>query len=248
MLATFAKLRSHLPTQFTALILSLVLTSTSYADKLSAYSIDYRSEYSVGWFSFDIDATKTLTQRSEHLWNPTFDAEASIASLKETSDFIYRDGMITPVNYTYRASGLIDEPDRTLHFVASTETVEDQEKKRTHTDQWQPGIQDNLTYIQSASLALAEGKTEFSFPVFEKTKTKWFRYQVLGEEDIKVKAGTFRAIKVKQLRKDKNREILVWFAKTDGYPLIRLRDKKKGKLRYQIQATKIRPLPTGNTP
>ena len=206
---------------------------------LTPYSVEYTSEYRIGWFSFDIDATRTLEQRSDNLWRVDFDAEASIASLRETSDFIYKDNQIIPVNYSYRASGMIDEPDRTLHFVADAESIEDLEKDRKRDDHWQEGIQDNLTYMLQASIEVAKGNTEFTLPVFEKSKTKPFRFRVVGKEEIKIKAGTFDAIKIEQVRDSKKREVYAWLADTPGYPLIRLRDKKDGKLRYQIQATKV---------
>ena len=90
-----------------------------------------------------------------------------------------------------------------------------------------------------ASIELANGKTEFEFPVFEKKKSKTFKFKVIGEETVKTPAGSFLAIKVQQVRSSKKREIYAWFGKSEGYPLLKLRDKKDGKLRYQIQATKI---------
>jgi len=206
---------------------------------IAEYSVDYTSEYRVGWFSFDIEATRTLSRRSDQLWNLTFNAEASIASLNEISDFLIQGQQIVPVNYSYRSSGVIDEDDRTLHFMADSRTIEDTERNRVITDQWQDGIQDNLTYMLQAGFYLSQGLQEFSFPVFEKKKTKTFHFKVVGEETIKTKAGSFDAIKVQQVRKDKKREIYAWFAKVDGYPMIRLRDRKNGDLRYQIQATRL---------
>jgi len=41
------------------------------------------------------------------------------------------------------------------------------------------------------------------------------------------------------VRDSKKREVYAWLADAPGYPLIRLRDKKDGKLRYQIQATEV---------
>ena len=214
-------------------------TNLPNAPALTPYTVEYTSEYRIGWVSFDIDATRTLEQRSDNLWRVDFDAEASIASLRETSDFVYKDNQITPVNYSYRASGMIDEPDRTLHFVADTKSIEDLEKDRKRDDHWQEGIQDNLTYMLQASIEVAKGNTEFTLPVFEKSKTKPFRFRVVGKEEIKIKAGTFDAIKIEQVRDSKKREVYAWLADAPGYPLIRLRDKKDGKLRYQIQATEV---------
>lgn len=222
-----------------SLVFSVHADDSTPTDALTPFSIDYRSEYKVGWFSFDIDATRSLTKIDKTHWRMAFDAEASIATLKEYSDFTLVNDQITPTNYSYRSTGLIDEDDRTLHFVSDLKVVEDRESKKTITDQWRDGIQDNMTFMLQASIELAKGKQEFEFPVFEKKKSKTFRFKVIGEETVKTPAGSFKAIKVQQVRKSKKREIYAWFGQSEGYPLLKLRDKKNGKLRYQIQATKI---------
>lgn len=219
----------------------LFLSTAAMADNcpLTPYTIDYQSRYKFGWFGFDIEARRELSQLEDGRWKLDFSARASMANLQELSVFTCTDSLITPGDYLYRAGGVIDEDDRTLVFIPQNGVIRDQEKDKTYDDAWQDGIQDNLTYIQQASIALAQNKTEFSFPVFEKKKTKVFRFQVEGEETIEVPAGKFQAIKVRQLRDDKDREIYAWFAKQDGFPLIRLKDKDNGKEKYRIEATRL---------
>ncbi|MDF1762844.1 MAG: DUF3108 domain-containing protein [Oleibacter sp.] len=220
------------------------INQTTHADThtmLKPFTIDYSSQYKLGWFSIDIDATRQLSQQSDGTWTLDFNAEASVATVKENSQFkLSKDGKtIIPMEYRFRATGLISEDDRTLSFNAAQKTVKDKESDKFYDNSWQDGIQDNATYMLQASIALAEGKKEFSFPVFEKNKTKVFTYRVVSEDTVKIKAGTFDAYRVMQVRKDKDREIYAWFAKQDGFPMILLRDKKKGKLSYQIEASKL---------
>jgi len=218
--------------------MSKITTPASQA--LTPFKISYRSEWHLGWFSFDIKASRTLRKLDNNDWELAFNAEASIASLKEISQFSYIDGsIIVPKAYTYRATGLIDEDDRTLTFKAHDKTIFNGEKNKLYSDQWQDGIQDNITYMLQASIDLADGQTEFEYPVFEKKNTKSFRFKVVGEEMLKTPAGSYRAVKVEQLRKDKRRQILAWFAIDQHYALIRMTDKKDGKIRYQIDATKL---------
>lgn len=219
----------------------LLLSHTAMAADcaLTPYTIDYQSKYKFGWFSFDIEARRELSRQEDDRWKLDFNAEASMAKLREMSVFKCSDNQITPMDYLYRAGGLIDEDDRTLVFLETSQTIRDQEKDKAYTDDWEPGIQDNLTYIQQASIVLSQGLQEFTFPVFEKKKTKPFRFRVVGEESIKVPAGTFQAIKVRQIRDDKDREIYAWFAKQPGFPLIRLKDKDNGKEKYRIEATRL---------
>lgn len=226
----------------TLLTLAVTLSSaaeTSSSPQLTPYSVKYHSEYKLGWFSFDIDATKVLSRLANDRWSLSFDAEASIATLKEYSEFTYRDGHIVPADYRYRSTGMIAEPDRTLMFIEGPGVVKDLVSGKTITDQWQTGLQDNLTYMQQGSLELAAGNKEFVIPVFETRRTKEYNFKVIGREEIKVPAGKFNTIKVQQVRKDKRREIFAWFADQPGYPMIRLTDKDKGKLKYRIEATEL---------
>ncbi|CCU72665.1 DUF3108 domain-containing protein [Thalassolituus oleivorans] len=218
---------------------NVATTPTPVSQTLTPFKISYRSEWHVGWFSFDIDASRTLKKLDNGEWELVFDAEASVASLRETSQFTFVDGRILPNAYKYRASGLIDEDDRTLTFKANDQTVFSDEKNKLYTDQWQDDIQDNITYMLQASVDLASGQTEFEYPVFEKKNSKPFRFKVVGEEVLKTPAGKFRAVKVEQLRSDKRRQIFAWFAIDQHYALIRMTDKKDGKTRYQIDATKL---------
>lgn len=210
------------------------------AEPLQPFTINYRSKYKAGWFSFNVDAKRTLEQVSDNVWRLSFLAEASIATLKETSLFSLVDGQIVPIDYDYQSSGLIDDENRDLNFLVDSQTIRDNNKNQDIQGQWQDGIQDNLTYMLQASFFLAKQQTEFSLPVFEKKKTKMFAFQVVGEETIQLPAGTFKTLKVRQIRNDKNRKIHAWFAIQEGYPLIKLSDKKDGKERYRIEATNIK--------
>lgn len=208
--------------------------------KITPFTAKYKSEWKLGWFSVDIDAKRELKKIGDNRWQLVFEAETGAAKLKESSEFtLSPTKRLQPLDYKYRASGLFNEDDRTLSFHPNDNSVLDKEKNITHQSVWQNEIQDNLTYMLQAGLDLASGKTEFSYPVFEKNKSKDFRFKVIGEEQLKTKAGKLNTIKVQQIRKKKGREVYAWFAKDKNYLLVRLLDKKKGKKRYEINVTKI---------
>ena len=199
----------------------------------------YKSEWDVGWFSIDIKGTRTLKQLENGHWQLIFKADSSAAALKEVSRFEVTDGQIQPLEYEYQVSGLVTEPDRHLEFIPTQEIVRDHKKKRDHTNQWAPGIQDAQTYMLQASLDLTLHPTlPLSYPVFEKKKTKLFNFEIVGEEVIKTQIGKLNTVKIKQVRKD-SREVTVWLAKDHQYLLARLVDKKKGKTRYRIDLVGI---------
>lgn len=208
--------------------------------KIIPFTAKYKTEWKLGWFSVDIGAKRELKKIGNNRWKLVFEAETGTAKLKESSEFTFSStDRLQPLQYAYRASGLFNEDDRTLNFRPDNNSVLDKEKNVTHQNVWQTEIQDNLTYMIQAGLDLASGKTEFSYPVFEKNKSKDFHFKVIGEEQLKTKAGKLNTIKVQQIRKKKGREVYAWFAKDKNYLLVRLLDKKKGKKRYEINVTKI---------
>jgi len=223
-------------------LLMISFTSVSLAQDLpgiAPYTAEYHSEYQLGWFSFDIEATRRLTKLSDDRWSLSFTAEASIASLKEYSEFTFNNDLITPAEYRYRASGMVSDDDRTLLFVQGPGIIKDLESGKTINGEWQDGLQDNMTYMLQGSVELAKGAQSFSIPVFETRRTKKKEFRVVAREKIKVPAGEFEAIRIEQVRKNKDRELSAWFAVAPGYPMIRLSDKKNGKLRYRIEATSL---------
>jgi len=224
----------------TEILLAEESSSNSLAPEIIPFTANYTTEWKVGWFNIEIDATRRLKKVSDKRWQILFEAAAGAAKLRETSEFtLSEQSRIQPLNYQYRASGLFNEDDRTLRFLPSSKAVLDQEKSHTHQQVWQDEIQDNLTYMLQAGLDLAAGENSFEYPVFEKNKSKPFRFEVVGEETLITKAGKLKTVKVKQVRKKKGRDIYAWFAVDKNYLLVRLLDKKNGKKRYEINVTDI---------
>lgn len=246
-------LRDRLPS-ITGLLSALLITIAAHAEQepvpaevqpagtpaLHPFTARYTTEWSLGWFSIDINAVRTLRQLPGGHWQLTFEAETSGAGLTETSEFTFSDGQVIPQEYRYRATGLFNEADRTLIFAPALKLVRDLENNREYTKAWNDSVQDNLTYMLQAGLDLAQGATSLSYDVFEKNRSKAFEFEVIGEEPLKTAIGTLNTIKVKQVRRKNNRQIYAWFATDHHYQLVRLSDKKDGKTRYQIDITDLK--------
>lgn len=205
---------------------------------LTPYRAKYRSNYHWGFLSFRINGVRTLEQLGEHQWRLTFEAEASAASVKEESLFRYQDNQIFPEQYRYRASGLIQEDDRSLDFNHENEIVLDKERQKEYNDKWQPKLQDMLSYMQQVSIDLALGKTTLSYPVYDKTRVKTYGFEVLGEELLNTAIGKLKTIKVRQIRRG-DREILAWLAIDQDYLLVQMEDSEKGDLNYRIKLVSL---------
>lgn len=225
----------------TALLLLLIFFTNLSQAELKPFTASYTTQWKMGWFTIDIDAQRKLEKLNDHRWQMVFQAETSAAKLVEKSIFkLSAEQRIQPLDYQYRASGLFNEPDRTLSFLPQQHTIQDLENSLTYEAAWQEEIHDNLSYMLQAGLDLAAGHTEFTYPVFEKSKNKPFRFRVIGEEELKTPEGTLQTVKVQQIRRKKDREIFAWFAKDKNFLLVKLQDKKKGKTRYEIKIKSIK--------
>lgn len=205
---------------------------------LTPYRAKYRSNYHWGFLSFRINGVRTLEQLGEHQWRLTFEAEASAASVKEESLFRYQNNQIFPEQYRYRASGLIQEDDRSLDFDHEHEIVLDKERRKKYSDKWQPKLQDMLSYMQQVSIDLALGKTTLNYPVYDKTRVKTYGFEVLSEELLNTAIGKLNTIKVRQIRRG-DREILAWLAADKDFLLVQMEDSEKGDLNYRIKLVSL---------
>lgn len=200
---------------------------------LQPFKAKYTSRYDWGFFSFNIAAERTLEQREDGSWQMTFDAEASAASIQEQSVFALHNGIIQPQSYHYKGSGLIQEDDQDYRFDATQQQISAPLQAREFNDLWQDNLQDKLTYMLQISLDLANGQNELNYQVFEKNRVRSYEFVIVAEEPLKTRIGVLDTIKIKQLRDDR-REIYAWLAKDKDYLLVKLVDRKKGKIQYQI--------------
>jgi hypothetical protein len=199
---------------------------------LQPFFARYKTEWKLGWFSVDIEAERSLRQLASGHWLLSFEAETSAAALKETSEFSLNQGRIQPLEYRYRASGLFNEPDRTLLFSPDLKLVKDMENNKDYPQAWEDEVQDNLTYMLQASLDLAQPDAAH--------EQNADQFRIIGEEQLNTKIGKLKTIKIEQVRQKKGREVFAWFAIEHHYQLVRLVDKEKGKTRYQIDITDLK--------
>lgn len=242
--------------RYTIATIVLSLLASQAGAELVPYEAHYSTEWQVGWFSIDIDAERQLKQTDEGLWQLTFKAETGAAALTETSTLSYHDGRLWPQDYRYRASGLFNEPDRSLSFdFENQQVIDDERDDKIYHNGWialaeegEPQApHDNLSYMQQAGLDLAAGQQTFAYAVFEKNKSKPFRFEVVGEETLDTAIGPLATVKVRQLRRSSKRQIYAWFSKQHHYTLVRLVDRKNGDKRYQIDIERLQMQPIAAT-
>lgn len=227
---------SHAETQVT--LATPEVTSSFHPHPYPEFQAIYKATWRGGWIPVSVVAEKSLQYTENRRAELRFEADSAIAGLQEISTFSWSEDRIQPQQYQYLRSGLFDEPDRHQVFDWQNKSVTDIAQKREYPGQWHDQIQDNLSYHLQAGIDLKAGKTQFSYPVFDRKKVKDFKFQLVGYESLQTKVGTLRTVKVEQVESKKSKtKTHIWFAKDYDYMLVRLKQKKKDGQTYQVDMT-----------
>ena len=202
------------------------------------FTAEYNATWAGGWFPINVDAKRSLSYQADGTATLTFEADSAIAGLQEISTFRYVDNTIQPLQYRYLRTGLFKEPDRNQIFDWQKKRIINSDNQSIFQGHWNDLVQDNLSYNIQASIDLQQGKTQFTYPVFDRNKIKNFSFQMVGFEVLKTQVGTLRTVKVEQIEKKKHKKkTYIWFAQDYDYLLVRLMQTQKDGQAYQIDLT-----------
>ena len=202
------------------------------------FTAEYNATWTGGWFPINVDAKRSLSYQADGTATLTFEADSAIAGLQEISTFRYLNNTIQPLQYRYLRTGLFKEPDRNQVFDWQKKQIINGDDQSIFSGHWNDLVQDNLSYNVQASIDLQQGKTQFTYPVFDRNKIKNFSFQMVGFEVLKTQVGTLQTVKIEQIEKKKNKKkTYIWFAKDYDYLLVRLQQTQKDGQTYQIDLT-----------
>lgn len=222
-------------------LLTLSFSSMSETQEIPypAFTAKYQAQWKGGWFPITVDAERTLSYNEEGEGELKFIADSSIAGLEEISNFRWQDQQIKPLQYRYLRTGLFKEPDRDQRFNWEQKNITNGETQTVFEGHWHDQVQDNLSYNLQAGIDLKNGKTEFTYPVFDRKKVKDFNFQLSNFETLETRVGTLRTVKVELLEKKKKskKKTYIWFATDYDYLLIRLKQEQKDGQVYEINLT-----------
>ncbi|MFT6189269.1 MAG: hypothetical protein ACJAW8_001436 [Oleispira sp.] len=202
------------------------------------FTAEYNATWTGGWFPINVDAQRSLSYQADGTATLTFEADSAIAGLQEISTFRYLDNTIQPLQYRYLRTGLFKEPDRNQVFDWQKKQIINGDNQSIFKGHWNDLVQDNLSYNVQASIDLQQGKTQFTYPVFDRNKVKNFSFQMVGFEVLNTQVGSLRTVKIEQIEKKKHKKkTYIWFAKDYDYLLVRLQQTQKDGQTYQIDLT-----------
>ena len=230
-------------TRATTLLCLLSLSFSSFSENKEtpypAFTAKYQAQWKGGWFPITVDAERSLSYNKKGNGELKFVADSAIAGLEEISNFRWENQQIQPLQYRYLRTGLFKEPDRNQIFNWQKKSITDNENQTVFEGHWHDQVQDNLSYNLQASIDLRNGKTQFTYPVFDRKKIKNFNFQLVSVEALNTQVGTLRTVKVKLIenKKRNKKKTYIWFAKDYDYLLVRLKQEQKDGQVYEINLT-----------
>ena len=226
----------------------LSLLSLSFASQASVSDIDeeqpqtpqqtqffpYQATYKANIKGLSATLTRTLSNKSDGLWQLENNASLFLAKIEESSLFKIHTTNIEPLSYHYK-NPLSSKRNSNLQFDWAQRNVRDGNNapiklKKNSFDKLGFQIQLRMDLIQQGDLF--NNKT---YHLVDKDRLKTYRVERLGEEMIKTDAGEFNTVKLKQFRPGKNKHTIIWLAKDWQYLIVRLERFEDGKSENSLQ-------------
>ena len=214
--------------------------SVSSSPSIEAASLRQVSPYQAVYQSkvkgITAELQRSLKQTSTGQWQLSNVVNVLFTGFDEQAQFSIENGQVRPTLYHYN-NPMSKSRSSELHFDQKLQTVIDKDHLKTPL-KLSPSTTDKLSaQLQIRLDMIREGKAYSgkAYSVVDSTKLKTYHTEVVGEEAIKVFAGKFNAIKIKQFRQGKDKHQLIWLAKDHQYLILRLDVIDKGTLRDSLQ-------------
>ena len=218
----------------TLLLLAALLVPAAQAFELQPFSASYTADFKNAPFAGT--AERSLAPLRNGGWELRFEAAMLVARLSERSRFRVEQGALVPVSYQYSRSGMGSSRTVEQDFDWSTRQILGMRKGKAYRVPLHRGLLDRSTYQLALQQDVARGKTSMTYQVLDETEVETYDFRVLGEENVRTRAGLIRALKVERVRDpgQSRRQTTLWFAPSWNYLLVRLHQRENDGKEYQI--------------
>lgn len=218
----------------TLLLLATLLVLPAHAFELQPFSTSYTADFKNAPFSGT--AERSLVRLRNGSWELRFEASMLVARLSERSRFGVEQGALVPTSYQYTRSGMGSTRKVEQDFDWGTRQILGLHKGKAYRVPLHRGLLDRSTYQLALQQDVARGKTSMTYQVLDETEVETYDFRVLGEENVRTRAGLVRALKVERVRDpgQSRRQTTLWFAPEWNYLLVRLHQRENDGKEYQI--------------
>ncbi|MCW8194334.1 DUF3108 domain-containing protein [Proteobacteria bacterium 005FR1] len=196
---------------------------------------NFEAVYKAKYHGISVTATRSLRTAPDGSKVYEFEAESWIADLKETSVFRWsQNDRIVPIRYRYERTGLGRDREAVLDFDWATNTVINNVERKPWKMEVPLLALDKLSYQLQIRADLINERPLLEYKIADGGRIKEYSFEVLGEEEIDTDAGRFKAVKVKRVRENEDRQTVFWMAKDWDYLIVRLQQVEDDGASYEI--------------
>lgn len=195
----------------------------------------FNATYQAKFKGFGVTATRSLKARDDGQLELRFKADSMFAKINEFSHFNWLDnGQLQPQRYEYHRTGLGRDRHAQLSFDWAAQQVTNDVQDKAWKMALPAFAQDKLSYQLQLRHDLINGRQDLSYSIADGGRLKSYQFVVLGEEIVQTPLGKIKAVKVKRVRENSERQTHIWLAIDWDYLIVRIHQTEKDGKDYEI--------------
>lgn len=216
-----------------SIVITLLFTMTVTASPLPVFKAEYQADIK----GFRVKASRELTTQTNGQQLILFKASSMIASLEESTLFIWENNYLRPIIYSYNQNVIGKKEHNRIDFDHTQKQIVSQYKDGDTITPYSHKLLDKLSYQLQLQQDLRIGKNILDYTIIRKGQTKQNQFVREGKEIIKTEFGDLLTVKVKLNRTSNDRQTYIWFAVDWDYMLVRFEQYEKNKKEFVINLT-----------
>ena len=197
---------------------------------LTPYTLSYAATYN----GMDISAERQLKLEGKR-YELTTTAKTLFSSIEEEGAFLLDEKRgIIDQGYQYKRNILGIKKTEKLKYDREAGVANYTTKKKKRQVTLETGYLNRLSYQVQLQRDLINQVSPLQYQVISRGRLKEYNFETQGEETLDTPLGKIKALKVKRIREDDERETLFWFAPEWNYLLVQLWQREEGGEDYKI--------------
>ena len=155
--------------------------------------------------------------------------------IEEISGFNTNDDGVFPIRYRSKDSITKDKTDATVAFDWATGSMTGVVNGEELDDRLDEVVHDRVSIQYQFMFDMLNGAPGEQYILYDIDKFKKLTVNLIGEKDVKVPAGTYRAIGIQHQAEGSSRITTLWVAPELGYLPVIIEQHRKGKLKMRAR-------------
>ena len=181
--------------------------------------VEFSAYYVASTNGISGEAERHLIHQGDDRYRLNVSLEAKVAGmeigdLEQSSEFLWTQQGIQPLQYNYQVSGVSSDVE-SVSFNWDAGIALSADEDRSWTIELDEQVLDQMSYQQALALAVANdpNATEYSFRLIDGSVIEEHRFKHAGEETIETPLGQLRCFRLERIREaDSGRATTIWLA------------------------------------